>query len=217
VSEASLREQVCEVGRWLYARGLVAAFDGNLSCRLDDGTVLCTPTTMCKGRMAPADLCVVTLEGEKLRGDRARTSEILLHLEIYKHAPAAKAVVHCHAPHVVAFAMTGTPIPRGILPEVEVFLGDVPTTPYETPGTAAFARTIVPVLGRTQIAVLSNHGVVSWDATLERAYWWTEILDAYCRVLLLSRTLGEPRRLPPDKIAELKALRDSLPSRPNAG
>lgn len=215
MDEASLREQVCEVGRWLYARGLVAAFDGNLSCRLDDGSVLCTPTMICKGRMRPDDLCVVDLEGAQLRGERKRTSEILLHLEIYKHAPSATAVVHCHAPHVLAFAMTGTSIPRGILPEVEVFLGDVPVTPYETPGTAAFAKLIIPVLGQTQIAVLSNHGVVSWDSTLERAYWWTEILDAYCRVLLLSKSLGEPRRLPPDKMAELEAI--ARPHRGNPG
>lgn len=217
MDESSLREQICEVGRWLYARGLVAAFDGNLSCRLADGSVLCTPTMICKGRIRPADLCVVDLEGKQLRGERKRTSEILLHLEIYKHAPEATAVVHCHAPHVLAFAMTGTPIPRGVLPEVEVFLGDVPVTPYETPGTAAFAKTLIPVLGQTQIAVLANHGVVSWDVTLERAYWWTEILDAYCRVLLMSKTLGEPRRLPPDKLAELEAIRGSLMSPPSAG
>lgn len=210
--ESYIREQICEVGRWLYARGLVAAFDGNISYRLSDDEVLCSPTRICKGRMTPSDLCVVDLDGAHLRGERRPTSEIRLHLDIYKSAPAARAVVHSHAPHALAFAMTGTPIPTGILAETEVFLGDVPTLSYETPGTAAFASLIRPVAaaGRTQVAVLANHGVVSWDAALERAFWWTEMLDAYCRVLLLSRPLGEPVRLPADKRAELAALRDAL-------
>lgn len=205
--ELRARREICEMGRRLYARGLLAAGEGNLSCRLADGQVLCTPTLICKGFMEPGDLCVVDREGRQLAGERKPTSEILLHLEIYRGAPAARAVVHCHPPHVMAFAITGVEIPAGVLPEVEIFLGPVPRTAYETPGTLRFARSVQPLLDRANTVVLGNHGTVSWAASIERAWWQTEILDAYCRVLLLARQLGPVQTLPADQLAELAALR----------
>lgn len=205
--ERALREQICEIGRRIYARGFSAANEGNLSCRLSADEVLCTPTLICKGFMKPDDLCVVDLEGRRISGQRQPTSEIRLHLEIYRGDVAARAVVHCHPPHATAFAVAGEDVPTGIHPEAEVFLGVVPSAPYETPGNWNFAATIRPFLGRANTVVLRNHGTVSWAAELERAYWTTEILDSYCRVLILARQLGRVVRLPPDKVEALLDLR----------
>jgi L-fuculose-phosphate aldolase len=111
-------------------------------------------------------------------------------LEIYKQRPDIKSVVHCHPPHATAFAVAREPIPQCVLPEVEVFLGDVPITKYETPGGQAFADTVLPFVDKTNIIILANHGTVSYGVDVEQAYWWTEILDAYCRILMLARQLG---------------------------
>lgn len=206
-AERRIREEICEIGRRLYARGFVAGNDGNISVRLDDVRVLCTPTMISKGFMRAEDLCIVDLEGRQLEGPRKQTSEILLHLEIYRADAQVRAVVHCHPPHALALAITGEEVPTGILAEVEVFLGVVPRVPYETPGTSEFARSIRPYVGRANTALLANHGTVSWAATVERALWQTEILDAYCRVLMLAQSVGEIRRLPEEKMRELLALR----------
>src|SRR5262249_46312594 len=117
MNEYKLKEQICEIGRRVYAKGFAAANDGNISIRLNDREVLCTPTMMSKGFLKPEDLCVVDYEGKQLRGTRRRSSEILLHLAVYKHRPDVQAVVHCHPPHATAFAVAGLLIPKCILPE----------------------------------------------------------------------------------------------------
>src|ERR1700736_1588193 len=143
MNEFKLKEFMCEIGRRVYQKGFAAANDGNLSVRLNEREVLCTPTMVSKGFMKPDDICKVDMEGKQLAGTRKRSSEILLHLSVYKHRPDVKAVVHCPPPPATAFAVAGVPIPQCVLPEVEVFLGDVPTAIYETPGTQKFADTIV--------------------------------------------------------------------------
>jgi L-fuculose-phosphate aldolase len=205
--EHRLRSTMCEVARRLYQRGLVAACDGNLSCRLDGSRVLCTPSRMCKGYLQPDDLAVVDLEGRQLAGPRPHTSEILLHLEIYKGLPAAQAVAHCHPPHATAFAVTREDIPTGILSEIEILVGPVPRAPYELPGTPQFAASVRPFLGAANTVLLSHHGTVSWADSLERACDQTEMLDAYCNVLILARQLGPVQRLPDERLRELAALR----------
>ncbi len=208
--EMSTRKQVCDIGRRLYAKGFVAGSEGNISVRLSDNEVLCTPTLTCKGFVEPEDLCVVDLSGEQLSGSRRRTSEIGLHLEIYRGDAAATAVVHAHPPHATAFAVAREDIPSGILPEVEVFLGVVPRADYETPGGSDFAATIRPFVGTSNTVLLSNHGAVTWGPSLELAFWNTEVLDAYCRVLILARQLGNVERLPADKVRELLNLRPQM-------
>ena len=198
-----LREALCEIGRRVYERGYVAANAGNLSCRLSDGEVLCTPTMQSKGFLRPEDLCVVDMEGRQIGGRKRRSSEVLLPLEISKARPDFRSVVHSHPPHATAFAIVGEPIPQAVMPEVEVFLGDVPITKYETPGGKKFAETVLPFVHQTNVILLANHGVVSYAETPERAYWLTEVLDSYCRVLILTRQLGPLRHLPADKIEEL--------------
>lgn len=207
MEERELREEICDVGRRLHDRGFVAAWDGNISARLANDSFLCTPTMCSKGRLRPSDLCIVDGAGRKLSGSRPRTSEILLHLAIYRHRPDVQAVVHSHAPHATAFAITGVPIPAGILAEAEYFLGPVPTVPYTLPGTQAFADSVVPFLEGVRALILANHGAVTFGPTLEFAWGYTEVLDAYCRALLLSRAVGLPCRLTDAQVAELTELR----------
>ncbi|MER3415242.1 MAG: aldolase [Gemmataceae bacterium] len=209
-NERSLREEICEIGRRLYQRGFAAANDGNISARLGPKEVLCTPTMICKGFMKPEDLCVVDYDGNQVRGQRKRTSEILLHLAIYKARPDVMAVVHCHPPHATAFAVAHEPIPKCVLPEVEVFLGEVPIARYETPGTQAFAETVLPFVAHCNTVILANHGTVSFGPDVEKAYWYTEILDAYCRILVLARQLGRVNTFSGDKTRELLELKKRL-------
>ena len=196
-------EEICEIGRRIYAKGFAAANDGNVSLRLDDGRVLCTPTMMSKGFMRPSDLCIVDMEGNQLAGERRRSSEILLHLTILRERPDVNGVVHCHPPHATAFAVAREPIPQCVLPEVEIFLGDIPLAAYATPGTQAFADTVKPFVHRSSAILLANHGTVSFDAVLERAYWWTEIVDASCRIFLLAKQLGRITQLSTQEVREL--------------
>jgi L-fuculose-phosphate aldolase len=157
--------------------------------------------------MKPDDLCTVDMEGNQLSGRRKRTSEILLHLAIMKERPDIKSVVHCHPPHATAFAVAREPIPQCVLPEVEVFLGDVPITKYETPGSKTFADTILPFVKQTNVVILANHGTVSYGETVERAYWWTEILDAYCNILMMARGLGKVNYFTESEERELLELK----------
>jgi L-fuculose-phosphate aldolase len=202
-----IKLEICDIGRRIYAKGFAAGNDGNISYRLGPNEVLCTPTMVCKGFLKPEDLCTVDVEGKQLSGRRKRTSEILLHLAIMKKRPEVKSVVHCHPPHATAFAVAREPIPQCVLPEVEVFLGDVPITKYETPGGQHFADTVLPFVEKTNVIILANHGTVSYGETVERAYWWTEILDAYCRILMLAKDLGRIHYFSEAKERELLELK----------
>ncbi len=210
MNEYQLKQEICEIGRRVYAKGFAAANDGNISVRLSEREVLCTPTMMSKGFLKPADLCVVDYEGKQLRGTRKRSSEILLHLSVYKHRPDVQAVVHCHPPHATAFAVAGVPVPTCVLPEVEVFLGIVPTAIYETPGTQKFADTIVPHLKASNTIILANHGTVTFGPDLEKAYWNSEIIDAYCNILILSKQIGNVNYFTQGQTKELLDLKKRL-------
>ncbi len=190
VNVHKIKQDICEIGRRIYEKGFAAANDGNITVRIGENEVLCTPTLHCKGFLKPEDICTIDMQGNQIAGIKKRSSEALLHLEVYRQRPDIKSVVHCHPPHATAFAVAREAIPQCVLPEVEVFLGDVPITRYETPGGQAFADTIRPFVTRTNIIILANHGTVSYGQDVERAYWWTEILDAYCRILMLARSLG---------------------------
>jgi L-fuculose-phosphate aldolase len=202
-----MKQEICEIGDRIYKRGFAAANDGNITYRVNENQVLCTPTMHCKGFLKPDDLCLIDMNGKQLSGRKQRSSEALLHLEIMKARPDVKSVVHCHPPHATAFAVAHEAIPQCVLPEVEVFLGDVPITKYETPGGKQFAETILPFVDRANVIVLANHGTVSYGETVERAYWWTEILDSYCRILLLSKQIGRVEYLSQEKSQELLELK----------
>jgi L-fuculose-phosphate aldolase len=209
-TERQHREFMCEIGRRLYNKGFAAANDGNITVRLNERELLCTPTMVSKGFMKPEDICKVDYEGKQLAGTRKRTSEVLLHLSVYKHRPDVQAVVHCHPPYATAFAVAQEPIPKCVLPEVEVFLGVVPTAVYETPGNQKFAETIVPHLKDTNTILLANHGTITFGPTLENAYFNSEIIDAYCKILLLAKQLGRINYLSGEHTRELLVFKDRI-------
>jgi L-fuculose-phosphate aldolase len=203
-----LRTEIVEAGRKLWDREFVDGNAGNISARLDSHYVLCTPTRVSKGEMQPADLCLSDLNGAILAGNTARTSEILLHLEIYKAQPEARAIVHCHPPHATAFAMTGSAPPAGYHSEYDTMIGPVGVAPYETPGTAAFARTVLPFVRESNTVLLSNHGIVCWADTVAHAEWLVETFEAYCHAYLIALEIGRPLKpIPEEKIAELLEIK----------
>jgi len=207
----ALRAEIIRVGRKLWERQYVDGNGGNISVRLGSKYVLCTPTMLSKGDLEPADICLSDLEGNILAGDRSRTSELLLHLEIYKANAQARAVLHCHPPYATAFAVTGTIPPNGLIPEYEVFIGPAAVTPYETPGTQAFAETVLPFVKDHNTILLGNHGIVCWADTVTHAEWLAEILDTYCKTYLIAKQIGEPLKFIPDsKIEEILLLKRRL-------
>jgi L-fuculose-phosphate aldolase len=214
-----LKQEMCEVGRRIYDRGLVSAFEGNLSARLGPDRLLCTPSGLCKALLKPEDLCMVDMDGKQVDGhtsafgsapQRKRSSEILLHVAIYRERPDVQAVVHTHAPHATAFAITHTAVPSCISAEVEVYLGEVPLAPYATPGTSAVGESVAPLIRNSNVVLLANHGTVSCGKSLEEALHFTEILEAYCRLLLLARPLGPVQRLSDEQMRDLMAAKRKL-------
>jgi L-fuculose-phosphate aldolase len=207
----ALKAEIIRIGLKLWQRQYVDGNGGNISCRLGEDAVLCTPTLCSKGDLTPDDFCLVDFSGNQLAGGRPRTSEILMHLEIYKAAPAAKAVVHCHPPHATAYAITGVVPPTCIIPEFEVLVGKVAVAPYETPGTQKFAETVLPFVKDHNTILLSNHGVVCWADTVTHAEWSTEVVDTYCWTLMLAQQLGAPiTNIGPEKAADLLAIKQRM-------
>ena len=200
----ALRAEIIRTGRKLWERQYVDGNGGNISVRLGAEFVLCTPTMLSKADLEPADICLSNLNGKILAGDRTLTSELLLHLEIYKANRKARAVVHCHPPYATAFAMAGVVPPNGLLPEYEVFIGPAAIAPYETPGTQVFAETVLPFVQEHNTILLKNHGVVCWADTVTHAEWLAEIMDTYCKTYLIAKQIGEPLGvIPDDKIDDI--------------
>jgi L-fuculose-phosphate aldolase len=187
-----IKKEICAVGRKLWLRQFVDGNGGNISYRIGPNEVICTPTLVSKYDLTPDDLCMVDLEGRQVAGTKARTSEIFLHLEIYKAVPEAKSAVHCHPPHATAYAITGKVPPNLIIPEFEVFVGKVAISPYKTPGTAEFAQTVLPYVRDHNTILLANHGIVCWADTVTHAEWYAEVLETYCWTLMLASQLSAP-------------------------
>jgi L-fuculose-phosphate aldolase len=188
----AVKIEICAVGKKLWNRQYVDGNGGNISYRIGPNEVICTPTLVSKFDLTPDDLCMVDLDGKQVAGKKPRTSEILLHLEIYKAVPEAKGAVHCHPPHATAYAITGRVPPSRVIPEFEVFVGKVAISPYETPGTKAFAETVLPYVKQHNTVLLANHGIICWADTVTHAEWYAEVVDTYCWTLMLASQLGVP-------------------------
>jgi len=186
----AVKECICEIGRRLWQRAYVDGNGGNISVRVSDNLVLSTPTLVSKGFMKPPDICLVDMDGNQLAGEKERTSEIFMHLAIMKAQPKAKACVHCHPPHATAFAVAGVKPPSCLIPEMEVFCGEVPVAEYDTPGTREVADKIASLADCHNTILMANHGVVSWSSDVEDAYFKMEILEAYCSTVMLTSQLN---------------------------
>jgi L-fuculose-phosphate aldolase len=207
-----IKDEIVRTGKKLWRRQYVDGNGGNISYRIGPNEVLCTPTLCSKYDLTPEHICLVDLEGNQLAGSHPRTSEIFLHLEIYKAVPKAKGVVHCHPPHATAYAITGRVPPTGIVPEFDVFVGAVALSPYETPGTKRFAETVLPYVQNYNTVLLGNHGIVCWADTVTHAEWYAEVLETYCWTLTIAAAqLGEPvSRIPAAKTQDLLSIKKRL-------
>jgi L-fuculose-phosphate aldolase len=207
----AIKAEIVAVGLKLWQRQYVDGNGGNISCRLTPETVICTPTLVSKADLKPEDLCLVDMEGNQLAGGKARTSEILMHLEIYKAVPEAKAVVHCHPVHATAYAITGRVPPTCVIPEFEVFIGRVALSPYETPGTQRFAETVIPFVKSHNTILLANHGIVTWADSVTHAEWYAEVVDTYCWTIMVANQLGAPiTHIPTEKASDLVDIKQRL-------
>lgn len=206
-----IKQEICDIGKRIWARDYVDGNGGNISYRIGPNQVLCTPTLVSKGFMKPEMICMVDLEGNQLAGTWKRTSEITTHLAIYKGTEQAKAVAHAHPVHATAFAMAGYEPPQCLIPEQEVFVGRVPLAPYRTPGSPAMAEVIEPLAAKHQAILMGNHGIICWGTGVEDAYWKMEIVDAYCRTLVIASHLpSRDTRIPDEELARLLELKKTM-------
>jgi L-fuculose-phosphate aldolase len=203
-----IKDEICSVGRKLWLRGFVDGNGGNISYRIGEDEIICTPTLFSKFDLTPDDLCLIDLAGNQLAGRERPTSEVRLHLEVYKNAPQAKAVVHCHSPYATAYAICGHVPPPSISSEFDVFIGRVALARYETPGTLEFAETVRPYVAHHNAILLANHGVMCWADTPTHAEWYVENLETFCQTFLIARQFGVPySRIPSEKAEALKSIR----------
>src|ERR1043165_541991 len=208
-----LKLQICDIGRRLWQRAYVDGNGGNIAIRVGEDIALCTPTLVSKGFMKPEDMCLVDLEGNQLcsGNGKKRTSEILMHLQIMKRLPRAVATVHCHPPYSIGFAVAGVEPPTCMIPEYEVF-SSVAIAPYRTPGTPEMGKLVAELVDKHNTILMANHGVVAWSHNnLEDAYFKMEILEAYCRTVLVASQLGKPpNTFNPAQLQDLLKIKQSL-------
>jgi L-fuculose-phosphate aldolase len=206
-----LKLQICDIGRRLWQREYVDGNGGNIAIRVGEGLALCTPTLVSKGFMKPEHMCLVDLEGNQLAGTMKRTSEILMHLQIMKRQPRAVASVHCHPPYATAFAVAGVEPPTCMIPEFEVF-ASVAIAPYRTPGTPEMGKLVADLVDKHNTILMANHGVVAWSHNnVEDAYFKMEILEAYCRTVLVASQLGKPvNTMTSSQLQDLLKIKQSL-------
>ena len=208
--EADLRERLVRLGALLYAKDLIAGGDGNLSVRLDAQRLLITPSGLGKGWLTPADLVIIDLDGNLLEGanDRLPSSEYRLHVQVYRCRPDVQAVVHAHPPTVVAATLAGISLSEPLLPEARLSLGPVPTAPYGLTGTPELAASIEALIADHDALALAYHGALTVGPTAEYAYMAMEQLEHCAKILLAARQFGGAQPLPPQRIAELDAIRE---------
>jgi L-fuculose-phosphate aldolase len=206
-TEHHLRREIIRCGALLHTSGFIAATDGNLSVRLDDNRVLVTPTGMSKGMMKTSDLVIVDMEGRKLKGRREVTSEIGMHLLVYRMRPDVNAVVHAHPRTATGFAAAGIALNQPLVCEVVIGLGQIPLAPYGTPGTPELAETLKPLIPDFDAILMANHGVVAYGTDLQSAYMKMETVEHFAQITLVTHLLGKQQPLDVPHVEKLLAVR----------
>jgi len=207
-SERQNREQIVRYGRMLHERCFVAATDGNLSVRLDENRILATPTCMSKGSMRPSDMVIVDREGRLLSGKRRVSSEIAMHLLIYRLRPDVMGIVHAHPPTATGFAAAGVPLNQPLVCEVVIGLGSIPLAKYGTPGTPELTNALEPLVPQYDAILMSNHGVVAYGGDLEQAYMKMETVEHFARIALVTHQLGHQQPLGAAEVEKLAIVRE---------
>jgi L-fuculose-phosphate aldolase len=207
-SERQHREDICRFGKLLHERGYVAATDGNLSVRLDPDTVLCSPTMMSKGMMECEDLVIVDTSGRRVNGRRNVSSEIAMHLLIYRLRPDVHGIVHAHPPTATGFAAAGLPLNQALVSEIVISLGCIPLARYATPGTAELTHALEPLVPNYDAILMANHGVVSYGSDLVQAYMKMETVEHFARITMVTYLLGRQQLLTNADVRKLVVSRE---------
>jgi len=205
--EEQLRADIVEAGRRLYARAYVASNDGNISARLDDHRLITTPKSVSKGFMTPDMMVIVDLEGKKVAGDRDPSTELPMHLEVYRNRPDVNAVVHAHPPLATGFAVAGIPLTRAVLAEVITTLGSIPIAAYGTPSTAELPEAVRKYIKAHDGMLLANHGAVTCGPNVMAAYYKMETIEHFAKISLVARLLGREHLISREEVERLQSLR----------
>ena len=206
-AEEQIRADIVEAGRRLYARAYVAANDGNISARLDDKRLITTPKSVSKGFMTPDMMVIVDYDGKKIAGEREASTELPMHLEIYRNRPDANAVVHAHPPLATGFAVAGIPLTRAVLAEVIITLGSIPIAAYGTPSTAELPDAVRKYIKAHDGMLLANHGAVTCGPDVMGAYYKMETIEHFAKISLVARMLGGENLISRDEVERLQGLR----------
>jgi L-fuculose-phosphate aldolase len=207
--EEQVRADIVEAGRRMYSRGYVASNDGNISARLDDRRLMTTPKNVSKGFMTPDMMVVVDYDGKKVSGDRDASSELPMHLEIYRNRPDVNGVVHAHPPIATGFAVAGIPLTRAVLAEVITTLGSIPIAEYGTPSTAELPDAVRKYIKAHDGMLLANHGAVTCGPSVLAAYYKMETIEHFAKISLVARLLGRENLISREEVERLQGLRGS--------
>ncbi|MBQ3573471.1 MAG: class II aldolase/adducin family protein [Clostridia bacterium] len=209
VSEFEVKKQICDIGKRIYNRNMVAANDGNISVKLNDNEFLCTPTGVSKGFMTPEYLCQVDAEGNVIQanGNFKPSSEIKMHMRVYKHRPDVNAVVHAHPTYATSFAIAGIPLTQPIMPEAVIALGCVPIAEYGTPSTDEIPDAVEKYLPYYDAVLLESHGALTYSDSLLAAYHKMESVEFYAELLFKARLLGGPKEFSEERVQQLYEIR----------
>ncbi len=206
--EIAARQDILSIGRFLHQKSLVAASDGNISVRLPGERNLATPTSMSKGLMRDEDLVLTDLEGHKLAGARNPSSEMAMHLLIYRLRPEVGGVVHAHPPAATGFAAAGIPLNQALLAEVVLALGCIPLAAYGTTGTPELSATLRPLIPHYDAILMANHGVVTYGEDVWKAYFKMETVEHFARIALVTHLLGRQNLLGREEVDKLMQARE---------
>lgn len=202
-----IKQDICEVGRRIWLRGFVAANDGNISGKVDDNEIICTPTGVSKGFLTPEMLATVDGTGRQVRGDLKVSSETAMHIMAYRARPDIGAVVHAHPPIATGFAVAGLALDQCVLPEVVVTLGGVPLSPYGLPSSQELPDAIEPYIKQSNVVLMANHGIVAVGDNIMQAYYRMETVEHFAKILMTAVQLGNVNLFSPDRVTELENLR----------
>lgn len=193
--ESYLRSEIAAVCKRMDTKDLIAASDGNVSCRAPNGCILITPGGVAKGDIKPEDLVKTTMDGELVEGARTPSSEIRMHLQVYRLRPDVSAIVHAHPPLATAFTLSGVHFNAKVLPEVWLTIGPVPTAPYATPSTDEVPKAIAPYIEKHQAILMRRHGALTFGKNVMEACMRMEKLEHAAKVLFFASIL-EGRKMP---------------------
>jgi len=199
----SSKKKLVEICHKVYLNGFVAAYDGNISCRTSNNTLLITRSGVCKGDVSEKDIVEIDLNGNNFIGKQKISTEHKIHLYAYQKRKEVKAVVHCHPTYATAFALIGQGLDNHYLPEVFLTIGKVPLCKYATPSTDGVHKSLDPYINYSWAMLLQNHGAVTLGISLDDAYFKMEKLEHAAKIILLARLIGKPKELSKKNINDI--------------